>query len=95
MANSAVILVLLTAYCANMTTILTTAAAQKTHYADLDNAIDRGATVCLMGSFIKEVFEKRYPKFADLKEKVIRFETAAEILQAMDGGYKLDTALSS
>ena len=73
-----------------MTTLILTADQTPTNYKNLNDAIDRGATVCLMGSFIKEAMEKRYNKFGTLKEKIIRFESAAEILQAMDGGYILD-----
>ena len=84
-----------TAYCAQMTTILSTADTSKTDFSSLDDAIDKGGTICLMGSFIKDMFQKRYPQLGGLKERLVRFESAPGIFQAMDGGYKINKERSN
>ena len=78
--------VLLTAYVAQMTTILSRAETISTEYKDLDDAIDKGAYICAMTA-IRPELRKRYPKLSRAGKKLVGFESAGNALEAMDGGF--------
>ena len=94
LASSLCILVLLTAYLAQMTTILGKSEVFETEFISLEDAINRQATVCCMNA-IKSALMARHKKLGTLKDKFVGFESTGWALEAMGGGYKLVEGYSS
>jgi len=85
---SLLVLVLLTAYLAQMTTILSRAEVHATEFLSLNNVVSKGGTVCCMNS-LKDALKARHPSLTSLKRRFVGFENTGLALEAMDGGYIL------